>query len=46
VSDGHSSFSKEAARLIEHWNEPLGAQTVELKKTEEIWSLCSYLGSS
>ncbi len=36
VKDGHSSYSKQAARLIEEWNEKLGAMSVELKSTSEI----------
>lgn len=36
VRDGHSSFSKQAARLIEEWNQKLSAQQVELKSTLEI----------
>jgi nicotinamidase-related amidase len=37
VSDGHSSFSKEAARLIERWNKALDDENVELRKTGDIW---------
>jgi len=37
VSDGHSSFSKDAARLIERWNKALSVDTVELRKTDDIW---------
>lgn len=36
VEDGHSSFSKQAASLIEEWNQTLRAQKVELKPTSEI----------
>lgn len=36
VRDGHSSYSKDAARLIEEWNQKLSAQKVELKATSEI----------
>ena len=41
VRDGHSNYSKQAARLIEEWNQKLSAQKVELKSTAEIefsWS--------
>jgi nicotinamidase-related amidase len=37
VSDGHSSFSKDAAGLIERWNKALSVETVELRKTGDIW---------
>jgi nicotinamidase-related amidase len=36
VKDGHSNFSKQAAKLIEQWNQKLGAKKVELKSTSEI----------
>jgi nicotinamidase-related amidase len=36
VEDGHSSYSKQAARLIEDWNEKLGHGIVELRSTQEI----------
>jgi nicotinamidase-related amidase len=36
VKDGHSSFSKQAAKLIAEWNEKLSEGTVELRVTEEI----------
>ena len=36
ASDGHSSFSKQAARLIAEWNQKLSVQQVELKSTAEI----------
>jgi nicotinamidase-related amidase len=36
VKDGHSSFSKQAAKLIAEWNEKLSEGTVELRTTEEI----------
>jgi len=36
VKDGHSSYSKQAARLIDEWNEKLSAMSVELKSTSEI----------
>jgi len=36
VSDGHSSFSKNAAKLIGHWNKALSGDTVELRKAEDI----------
>jgi len=36
VKDGHSSFSKQAARLIDEWNQKLSAMNVELKSTSEI----------
>lgn len=36
VRDGHSSFSKQAAELIEEWNQKLGAEGVEIKPAAEI----------
>ncbi len=36
VEDGHSNYSKQAAKLIEEWNLKLGAQQVELKPTSEV----------
>jgi nicotinamidase-related amidase len=36
VRDGHSSYSKQAAKLIAEWNEKLSEGTVELRVTEEI----------
>jgi len=36
VKDGHSSFSKQAAKLIDQWNQKLSAMSVELKPTSEI----------
>jgi nicotinamidase-related amidase len=36
VTDGHSSYSKDAGRLIEEWNQKLGAQNCELKAASEI----------
>jgi nicotinamidase-related amidase len=36
VQDGHSSFSKDAARLIVEWNEKLSARQIELQSTAEI----------
>ena len=36
VKDGHSSYSKQAAKLIAEWNEKLSEGTVELRATEEI----------
>jgi nicotinamidase-related amidase len=36
VDDGHSSYSKDAARLVEEWNQKLAAGTVELKFAAEI----------
>jgi len=36
VKDGHSSYSNDAARLIEEWNQKLGAQNCELKAASEI----------
>ncbi len=36
VQDGHSSFSKDAADLIEKWNEKLSARQIELQSTAEI----------
>ena len=36
VKDGHSSFSKQAAKLIEEWNQKLSAEKIELKSASEI----------
>jgi len=36
VQDGHSSFSKDAADLIEKWHEKLRAKQVEVRPTSEI----------
>jgi nicotinamidase-related amidase len=36
VKDGHSSYSKQAAKLIAEWNEKLSEGTAELRATEEI----------
>jgi len=36
VKDGHSSFSKQAAKLIDQWNQELSAMGAELKATLEI----------
>jgi nicotinamidase-related amidase len=36
VKDGHSSYSKDASRLIEEWNQKLNAQGCELKVASEI----------
>jgi nicotinamidase-related amidase len=36
IKDGHSSYSKDAARLIEEWNQKLSAQGCELKSASEI----------
>jgi nicotinamidase-related amidase len=36
VKDGHSSYSKQAARLIDEWNQKLSAMSVGLKSTSEI----------
>ena len=36
VKDGHSNFSKQAARLIDEWNQKLSVQKVELKLASEI----------
>ncbi len=36
VEDGHSSYSKDAARLIEEWNQKLAQGIVELRSTAEI----------
>jgi nicotinamidase-related amidase len=36
VSDGHSSYSKDAARLIEEWNRTLSAGTAEVKPAREV----------
>lgn len=34
--DGHSSYSKQADKLIEEWNQKLSARQVELKSTSEV----------
>jgi nicotinamidase-related amidase len=36
VRDGHSNYSKQAARLIEEWNQKLSAEEIELCLTPEI----------
>ena len=36
VRDGHSSYSKQADKLIEEWNQKLSAQGAELRLTSEI----------
>ncbi|MBN1454593.1 MAG: isochorismatase family protein [Anaerolineales bacterium] len=36
VQDGHSSFNKQAAKLIEEWNEKLSAMQIEVKPTSEV----------
>ena len=36
VKDGHSSFSKQAAKLIDQWNRKLSAMNVELQSTSEV----------
>ncbi|MBN2389317.1 MAG: cysteine hydrolase [Anaerolineae bacterium] len=36
VKDGHSSFSKKAADLIEEWNEKLSVRHITVKPTSEI----------
>jgi nicotinamidase-related amidase len=36
IEDGHSSYSKDAARLIEEWNQKLSAQGCDLKPATEI----------
>jgi nicotinamidase-related amidase len=36
VADGHSSYSKDAARLIEEWNRTLSAEVVDVVPAHEI----------
>jgi nicotinamidase-related amidase len=36
IKDGHSSFSKKAADLIEEWNQKLSARQIVLRKTSEV----------
>jgi nicotinamidase-related amidase len=36
VSDGHSSYSKDASRLIGEWNKKLGGKGAEIKRTVEV----------
>ena len=36
VSDGHSNYSKDAAKLIEKWNQELSEKGAELVKTQDI----------
>ena len=36
VKDGHSSYSKQAAKLIDEWNQKLSAMNVVLRSTSEI----------
>jgi nicotinamidase-related amidase len=37
VSDGHSNFSQNAAKLIDHWNNALSVKNVALRKAGDIW---------
>ena len=36
AQDGHSSYSQQAAKLIEEWNQTLSEKMIELKSTHEI----------
>ena len=36
VKDGHSSYSKQAAKLVEEWNQKLSAMGAELQSASEI----------
>jgi hypothetical protein len=36
VQDGHSSFSKQAAELIEEWNGKMAAEGMTLKPAAEV----------
>ena len=36
AEDGHSNFSKQAAKLIKEWNQKLSEKMIELKSTHEI----------
>ncbi len=36
VQDGHSNYSKQAAEIIDKWNQKLSARKIELKSTAEI----------
>src|SRR5690606_18980988 len=36
VSDAHSNFSKDAARLIEKWNQQLGSKGVQVTDTRSV----------
>ena len=36
VSDGHSSYSKDAAQLIEKWNQEIGEKGAELIETQKV----------
>ena len=36
AQDGHSNFSKQAAKLVEEWNQKLSEKMIELKSTREI----------
>lgn len=36
VEDGHSSYHKQAGKLIEEWNAKLSEETVELRSAQEI----------
>ena len=36
VKDGHSSYSQQAAQIIDKWNQNLASQQVEIKSTSEI----------
>ena len=36
VEDGHSNYSKQAARIIDEWNQKLSAENIELRPASEI----------
>jgi len=36
AQDGHSNFSKQAAKLVEEWNQKLSKEKIELRSTREI----------
>ena len=36
VEDGHSSYHKQADKVIEEWNAKLSKESIEVKSTQEI----------
>jgi nicotinamidase-related amidase len=36
VSDGHSSYSKDAAQLIEKWNQAIGEKGADLIEAQKV----------
>ena len=40
VEDGHSNYNKQAARIIDEWNQKLSAENIELRSAAEIEFYC------